>query len=146
MPTLRETIDADLRAAMLAKDEITRDALRMVKSDIVNREVELGAIDDAQTASVITRAIKTRRESIEQYVAGGRPDAAAREQAEIDVLSRYLPKAMSEDETRAAIDAIVRELGLAGKKDLGRLMKELKARHPSVDGKIASQLGGAALG
>jgi uncharacterized protein YqeY len=147
MPTLRDTIDADIRTAMLEKNEIARDALRMVKSEMLLKEVEVGApLDDAQVTEVLKRAIKTRRESIEQYVAGGRAESAAREQAEIDVVARYLPAEMSEADTRAAIEAIVRELGLSGKKDMGRLMKELKARHPSVDGKTASQLAGSALG
>jgi uncharacterized protein YqeY len=132
---------------MLAKDEVTRDALRMVKSEMLLKEVELGAaLDDEHAVSVLQRAIKTRRESIEQYVAGGRAEAAAREQAEIDVIGRYLPAALSPEETRAAIAAIVSELSLTGKKDMGRLMKELKLRHPSIDGKVAASLAGELLG
>ena len=79
-------------------------------------------------------------------LARGRADAAAREQAEIDVLSRYLPQAMTESATLDAMRAIAAELGLAGKKDMGRLMKEVKARHPSVDGKMASNLAADVLG
>ena len=147
MPTIRETIDADIRTAMLEKNEVARDALRMVKSAMMLEEVANGApLDDAQASVVLQRAIKTRRESIEAYVAGGRAEAAQREQAEIDIIARYLPQSLSEEETRIAIAAIVAELGLAGTKDMGRLMKELKARHPSVDGKVASALAPAALG
>jgi uncharacterized protein YqeY len=147
MSTIRETIDADIRTAMLEKNEVARDALRMAKSDMLLKEVETGgALDDAQAIAVLQRAIKTRRESIEQYVAGGRPETAAREQAEIDVLSRYLPKGMSEEETRAAITAIVHELSLSGEEDPGRLMKEIKVRHPSIDGNLASSIAATALG
>lgn len=147
MPTIRETIDADIRTAMLEKNEVARDALRMAKSEMLLKEVEVGApLDDAQASDVLKRAIKTRRESIEQYVLGGRAESAAREQAEIDVLARYLPQGMSESATLDAMRAIAAELGLAGKKDMGRLMKEVKARHPSVDGKMASNLAADVLG
>jgi uncharacterized protein YqeY len=147
MPTIRETIDADIRTAMLEKNEVARDALRMAKSEMLLKEVEVGApLDDAQATEVLKRAIKTRRESIEQYVLGGRAESAAREQAEIDVLARYLPEGMSESATLDAMRAIAAELGLTGKKDMGRLMKEVKARHPSVDGKMASNLAGDVLG
>ena len=146
MTTLRATLDADLKAAMIAKDEVARDALRMTKSDVLLREVEAGRpLTDEEVVAVLQKGIKSRRDSIDSYRAGGRDDAAAKEEAEIAVLSRYLPKALDEAETRAAIQAICAELGLATKKDMGRLMKELKARHDAVDGRLASKLAGELL-
>jgi hypothetical protein len=143
----KERIEADLKTAMLQKDVLTRDTLRMVKAELMNREVEVGRdLTDDDTTAVLLRAVKSRRDSIEEYEKGGRTAAADSERAEIEVIERYLPRKLSEDETRAAIAAVVGELGLAGKKDLGQLMKELKARHgATMDMKVASRLAGALL-
>lgn len=148
MATIRERIDADLKKAMLEKNEVAKDALRMAKSDLLLKEVDLGGkpLTDADAIAILQKGIKSRKDSIESYEAGGRPEAAAKEKAEIAVLSAYLPKGMDEAETRAAIEAIKSELGLSGKGDLGKLMKELKVRHPNVDGRLASQLAGTILG
>lgn len=144
--SLRQTIEADLKKAMLAKDEVAKDALRMAKADLLNREVELGRdLTDEEATAVLQKNVKSRRDAIEQFRAGGRMDAVAEEEQQLAVIERYLPKALSEDETRAAVKAIASELGLATKKDMGRLMKELKARHPSVDGRIASKVAGEVL-
>ena len=137
---LLEQINADLKKAMLERDEVTRDTLRMVKSELL-------ALDDPDELVVLSRAVKTRRDSIKSYVEGGRQDLADKEQAEIEVIERYLPKQLSEDETREAIAGIIEELGLSTKKDLGKVMKEVKARYPGqVDGRLASSLAGQLLG
>ncbi len=144
----QERIVADLQKAMLEKDVVARDTLRMVKADLMNKEVELGrALEEAEAVAVLQRAVKSRQDSVEEYVKVGRGDAADKERAEIAIVQRYLPKQLDEGETRAAIVALVGELGLAGKKDFGRVMKELKARHgANVDGKLASRLAGELLG
>ncbi len=132
--SLLEQINADLKKAMLERDELTRDTLRMVKSELLTLEKP----DDI---AVLSRAVKSRRDSIKSYIEGGRQDLADREQAEIEVIERYLPKQLSEEEVREAIAAIVGELGVSGKKELGRVMKEIKARFPGqVDGKLASSI------
>jgi len=137
---LLEQIDADLKKAMLERDEVTRDTLRMVKSELLT-------LDKPDELAVLSRAVKSRRDSIKSYVEGGRQDLADKEQAEIEVIERYLPKQLSEDEAREAITAIIEELGLSGKKELGRVMKEIKARHPGqVDGRLASSIAGQLLG
>ncbi len=144
MPTLRETIDADIKQAMLKKDELTRETLRTAKSDMMLREVELGRpLNDEEAIAVLQRGVKTRKETIAELQGGGRP--ADREEQEIGVLQRYLPAAMDENDTRAAIAAVIAELKLTSKKDMGRLMKELKAKHPGVDGKLASKIAGEVL-
>lgn len=143
---LKQTIEADLKKAMLEKDAIAKDALRLAKSELLNREVELGReLSDEEALGVLQKGVKQRRDAIEQFRAGGRDEAVAEEERQLAVLERYLPKALSEDETRAVVRALVAELGLSSKKDLGRLMKELKARHPSVDGRLASRLAGEEL-
>jgi uncharacterized protein YqeY len=136
---LLEQINSDLKKAMLARDEVTRDTLRMVKSELL-------ALDDPDELVVLSRAVKTRRDSIKSYVEGGRQDLADKEQSEIEVIERYLPKQLSEDETREAIAGIIEELGLSSKKDLGKVMKAVKARYPGqVDGRLASSLAGQLL-
>ena len=137
---LRDQIDTDLKKAMLARDEVTRDTLRMIKSELVTHE-------DADELTVLTRAVKSRRDSIKSYVDGGRQDLADKEQAEIEVIQRYLPKPLDDDEARSAIASIIEELGLSTKRDLGKAMKEIRARHPGqIDGKLASSIAGELLG
>jgi len=144
--TIRERIDAALKQAMMDKNEVARDALRLAKSELLNREVELGhPLSDEEATAVLQKSVKSRRDSIDQYKAGGRADLVDKEEKELAVLAPFLPKALGEPETRAAIAAIVAELGLTTKKDMGRLMKELKARHEGVDGKLASTLAGEVL-
>ena len=135
-----EQINADLKKAMLERDAVTRDTLRMVKSELLT-------LDNPDELAVLSRAVKSRRDSIKSYVEGGRQDLADKEQAEIEVIERYLPKQLSEDEAREAIAGIIGELGLSSKRELGTVMKELKARYPGqVDGKLASSIAGKLLG
>lgn len=135
-----EQLNADLKKAMLARDEVTRDTLRMVKSELLT-------LENPDMIAVLSRAVKTRRDSIKSYIDGGRQDLADREQAEIEVIERYLPKQLGESETREAVAGIIAELSLSTKKDLGTVMKEIKARYPGqVDGKLASSIAGQLLG
>jgi len=139
MPLL-EQINADLKKAMLERDEVTRDTLRMVKSELLT-------LDNPDELAVLSRAVKSRRDSIKSYLEGGRQDLADKEQAEIEVIERYLPKQLSEDEAREAISTIIEELGLSSKKELGKVMKEVKARYPGqIDGRMASSIAGQLLG
>lgn len=138
--SLLEQINADLKKAMLARDEVTRDTLRMLKSELLT-------LDDPDELTVLSRAVKSRRDSIKSYVDGGRQDLADKEQAEIEVIERYLPKQLNEVEARDVIAGIIEELGLSSKKDLGQVMKEVKARYSGqIDGKLASSIAGQLLG
>ena len=146
MPTIRERINADLKKAMLEKNDVAKDALRLAKSELLNREVELGRpLTDEDATAVLVKSVKSRKDAIEQFRAGGREDAAKEEEAQLAILGAYLPEELSEEATRAAIRGLVAELGLSTKKDMGRLMKELKARHAGVDGKLASKIAGELL-
>ena len=137
---LLEKIDADLKKAMLERDNVTRDTLRMIKSELVT-------LENADELAVLSRAVKSRRDSIKSYLEGGRQDLADKEQAEIEVIERYLPKQLSDEEARAAIGAIIQELGLASPRELGTVMREVKARHPGqIDGKTASSIARELLG
>lgn len=145
--SLTEKLMADLKQAMREKNEVARDALRMVKTDLTRREMELGhELGEGEALEVLQKAVKSREDSVKQYEEGGRPELADKERAEIDIIRRYMPEAMSEDEARAAVEAIARELGASSKKDMGRVMKAVMERHRGrIDGKLASKLAGELL-
>jgi uncharacterized protein YqeY len=134
---IRDDIKAALVTAMKSGDKSRTAALRLIQSSLKNRDIELrGAAnppsdDDALVTEVLQKMIKQRRESIALYEQGGRAELAEAEQAEIAVIEDFLPQQMSEDETKAAIDAIVVETGAASVKDMGRVMAALKERHAS---------------
>ncbi len=144
--SLRERIDQDLKRAMLDKNEVARDALRLVKSELLLKEVELGRpIEDAETIAILQKGVKQRKDAIEQFKSGGRTDLVEAEEQQLSVITGYLPQALSEAETRAGIEALKAELGLSTKKDLGTLMKAIKAKLPTADPKLASQIAGSLL-
>jgi uncharacterized protein YqeY len=131
---IRDDIKAALVAAMKARDTTTTAAIRLIQSAIKNRDIELRTAastpdDDLLVTEVLQKMIKQRRESIELYRKGNRPELAEAEAAEVAVIERFLPKQMDEDEARAAIDAIAAELGASSVKDMGRVMAALKDRH-----------------
>lgn len=148
---LREQIKAATIAAMKAGEKERTAALRLIGAKIKDRDIELRTgkapdDDDAMVVEVLQKMAKQRRESIEMYVTGGRQELADKEQGELAVIEEFMPQQMSEDETRAAIEAIKAELGAGGMKDMGRVMAELKARHGSqLDMSKASGLVKAAL-
>ncbi|MCU0672813.1 MAG: GatB/YqeY domain-containing protein [Myxococcota bacterium] len=145
--SVREKLAEELKAAMKAKEVVARDALRMIKSNLDEAELKKGApLDEAEELDVLLRAVKTRQESAAQYDEGGRPELAEKERAEIAIVERFLPKAMTEDEARDALVALAAELGLTEKKQLGQLMKAVTARYRGViDGKLASKIAGSIL-
>ncbi|MBC7172593.1 MAG: GatB/YqeY domain-containing protein [Polyangiaceae bacterium] len=137
---LIERITEDMKQAMRAGDTLARDTLRMLKAELTKPEA-------ADGATVLAKAAKSRAESADEYDRGGRPELAAKERAEIAIIERYLPEKLSEDDALAAVRAIATEIGASEKKDLGRLMKEVLARHKGViDGKLASTLAAKVLG
>ena len=137
---LLEKITSDIADAMRSDDTMRRDTLRMLRSQMLEP-------DAPEPAAVLKRAVKTRRESAEQYAAAGRDDLAVTERAEIAVIEGYLPKSMSEDEARAAIAAIAAAEGFSGKRDMGKLMQAIKAAHgDAIDGKLGSRLAVEILG
>jgi len=143
----RKRVEEDLKKAMRDRAEVARDTLRMLLSELKNKEIELGrepTVDEELT--VCQRAVKMRHESIAQFQQGGREDLVARERAELAVLQGYLPQSLSEEEVRAALRDILKELGIQSKKDLGVAMKTLMARNKNrVDGKLAQKILGELL-
>lgn len=148
---IRDDIKQAQIAAMKAGDKETRAAISLIQAAIKNRDIEArtqanAPEDDALVVEVLQKMKKQRIESIDMYRKGGREELAAAEEAEVAVIDRFLPHALSEEETTAAIEAIKAEIGASGMKDMGRVMAELKARHGTVlDMSKASGLVKAAL-
>ena len=142
-----DTLMNDMKAAMKAHDMTAVNAIRGVIARAKDLTVNAGKemTDDAVLA-VIAKGVKQREESIAQFVAAGRAELADGEKAELELLKKYLPAQLSEEEVAAAVKAVVAELGATSKKDMGRVMKEVMARvKGQADGKLVSKLVGAAL-
>jgi hypothetical protein len=139
---LKERLDADMKTAMREKDAVALSVVRLLKSAIKYREIELAkTLEDAEIHVVIAGEIKRRRDAVEQYRAGNRADLADREEAEIRVLQGWLPAQLSIDELRAKVDEVVRRLGAAGPKELGAVMKALLPEvQGRAEGKTVSEL------
>ena len=145
--SMYDTLMNDMKAAMKAHDMTAVNAIRGVIAKAKDLTVNAGKemTDDAVLA-VIAKGVKQREESIAQFVAAGRAELADGEKAELELLKKYLPAQLSEDEVAAAVKAVVAELGATSKKDMGRVMKEVMARvKGQADGKLVSKLVGAAL-
>ncbi|MEG8221018.1 GatB/YqeY domain-containing protein [Sphingomonas sp. HH69] len=134
---IREQIKSAQITAMKAGDKERLAAVRLILAKLKDRDIELRTAstvpdDEATVVEVLQKMVKQRRESIEMFTSGGRDELAAKEQVELDVIESFLPTQLSEDETRAAIDAIKAEVGAASLKDMGKVMAVLKERHGSV--------------
>ena len=145
--TLRERLHDDTTAAMRSGDALRRDALRMAQSAIYNAEkAKRTTLSEDDVLAVLTREVKTRRESVEAFRTGGREDLAAKEEAEIAILQGYLPEALSEDELRALVDEAIAATGATSARDLGKVMGWLSPRtRGRADGKVVSGMVAAAL-
>jgi uncharacterized protein YqeY len=130
---IRDDIKAALIEAMKARDERRVGALRMMQAAIKNKDIELRTADklpedDVTVAEVLTKMAKQRRESIEMYVAGNRPELADAERAELGVIESFLPQQMDAAQAQAAVRELIEELGAQGPKDMGRVMAAVKER------------------
>ncbi len=135
MTTLEERLNNDLKDAMRRNDETRKLAIRAVKAAITQAKVagsEARELSEQEVLAIIAKQIKQRRESIEEFTKGHRPDLVAKEQAEIAVLEAYLPKQLSEEEIRARAQAVIAELGVTDLKGLGPVMKRLTAELKGV--------------
>ena len=134
MSALKDQINSELKQAMLNKDVFVRDTLRLVTSEIKRFEVDnrQDPTDD-DVITILKRMAKQRKDSIQQYRDGGRPDLEEIEQKELDLLATYLPQALSGDALKTAISEIISENGFSGMQDMGNVMKELKAKHSNAE-------------
>jgi uncharacterized protein len=142
MPMM-ETVSKGIAESMKARDQARLAPLRMLKTALMNREIERGRpLTDAEDLQVVASLIKQRRESIEQFQRGGREDLVSRERAEITVLETFMPPAMGADDLARLVDEAVAETGATSARDLGKVMKALMPRlaGAGVDGKAVNEL------
>jgi uncharacterized protein YqeY len=131
--SLLESINQDIKAAMLSKDVVTRDTLRMLISEIKKFEIdEKVEANDITISTLINKNVKQRRDSIDQFKKGARDDLVATEQKQLDVILKYLPEQLSEDKIHTIVKDGINEVSAAGMQDMGKLMGHLK---PKFEGK-----------
>jgi uncharacterized protein len=151
MAAIGEKLGKDIVTAMKAREQETLTTLRMVKSALKNKEIDKREpLTDAEEQSILTTMLKQRRESIEQFTKGNRPELAAKEQVEIGLIEAYMPKALSEDDLRALVAAAVEQVTAEnggtkpGQKEMGSVMKAAQAKiaasEARADGKLVSEL------
>jgi uncharacterized protein len=140
--TLEQQLSADIAVAMKARDTVKLGTFRMLKTALTNKSIEKGRdLEPAEELQVVSTLVKQRRDSIEQFTAGNRPELAVKEQAEIDVLETLLPPAASTEDIAAAVAQAVTDTGATGPKDMGKVMKAVMAAlgGRSFDGKAVSE-------
>ena len=146
---LKDQIQKDIIEAMKAKDEVRKEALKMIKAEIMKHEVS--AADAEATDEVVTqilqRAVKQRKEAAEGFEKGGNADAAAKELQEAEIYSTYLPEMMSAEEISTIVNETIAEVGASGPSDMGKVMGAAKSKiGTSADGKRVSECVKAVLG
>ena len=142
--TIQEEIDADLKDAMRSRDAERLSVLRMVKSALTNAAIEkrgvTGGLADSEAVGVIRKQVKQRRDSIESFEKGGRPELAAKERKEIEFLTEYLPQPLEEDEINQLVKDAIAEAGATSKAQMGAVMKiATEKAQGRVEGKKLSQ-------
>lgn len=147
--SLINDVSGAIADAMRKQDAPRLSALRMLKAALMNREVEKGrGLDEAESRQVVSSLVKQRKDSIEQFERGGRPDLVAKETAEIAILERYLPPAADPAAVERAVAEAIAETGATSSKDIGRVMKAAmgKLAGQNVDGKTVNELARKRLG
>jgi uncharacterized protein len=142
--TIAERVQKDMIEAMKAKDENRLGTIRLMKTAIKNKEIDKRApLDDQEAIAVLSTMIKQRKESIEQFTKGGRPELAEKEAAEIKLIETYMPQAASAEDIAAAVKATIAEMGSPTMKDMGNVMKAVMAKFAAngtrVDGKQVNE-------
>jgi uncharacterized protein YqeY len=140
--SLIERVQKDMVDAMRKKEELRLSTIRMMKAALQNKRIEKRAdLDEKEELQVLSTMIKQRKDSIEQFEKGNRPELAAKEAAEIAIIEGYMPKAVGEEEIVAAVRAVITEMGSPTMKDMGVVMKNAKAKFGGarVDGKLLSE-------
>jgi uncharacterized protein len=141
--TFVEQVSASIADAMKKHDAVRLSTLRMLKAALMNREIERGhTLDEGESLQVVASLVKQRKDSIEQFTHGGRPELADKEHAEIRVLETYLPAAAEPAAVEQAIADAVQETGATSPKDIGRVMKAVMTRlaGQTIDGKAVNEL------
>src|ERR1700722_2693091 len=146
--SLQERVSQEIKTAMLAKDAERLSVLRMLKSTLGYAQIERKTenLSDGDVVAIVQKEVKKRRDSVEQFEKGGRPELASKEKEEITVLESFLPKAFSAEELEQLVKATIQELGAMSKKDMGPVIKAVQAKAAGrADGKTVSGLVGKLL-
>jgi uncharacterized protein YqeY len=141
--TFADDVNRAITGAMKAKDPLRLSTLRMLKTALMNREIERGrALDDNESLQVVSALVKQRRDSIDQFLKGGRQDLADKETAEIVILESYLPPAVDAADLERTIDAVIASTGATSARDMGKVMKAVMAElaGKTVDGKAVNEI------
>ena len=141
--TFQARIDQDIKAAMMARETAKLGVLRMLKTSLMNAAIEKGGagstLDDTEALAIVRKEVKKRQDSVEAFEKGGRPEMAASEKAEIEILNAYLPQQLSAAELEALVKAAIAEAGATSKKDMGAVMKLVNAKaNGRADGRTLS--------
>jgi len=140
--SLTERVQKDMIDAMRHKEELRLSTLRMMKAALQMKRIDKRAdLDEREELQVFSTMIKQRKDSIEQFTRGGRPELAQKEADEIAIIEAYMPKAIGEEEIAATVRAVIAEMGSPTMKDMGAVMKNVMAKFGGarVDGKIVSE-------
>ena len=125
--SLKTQLTEDMKTAMRAKDQVSLSTIRLINAAIKQFEVdERTEADDAKVISILTKMVKQRKDSAKIYTEAGRQDLADKENAEIEILNRYLPQMMSAEEIKTVVEAVIAETGASGMADIGKVMGVLK--------------------
>lgn len=140
--SLKRRINQDAKEALKSKDTLTLNVLRMLKSEIRYKEIERGSeLSDDDVISVLSTAIKKRKDSIQQFEKGGRDDLASKEKQELTVVTNYMPEQVSEEELSQIVSQAISEEGATGASDLGKVMKLVMPKvRGRADGKKVNQM------
>ena len=127
--SLKTQLTEGMKTAMRAKDQVSLSTIRLINAAIKQFEVdERTEVDDAKVISILTKMVKQRKDSAKIYTEAGRQDLADKENAEIEILNRYLPQMMSAEEIKTVVEAVIAETGASGMADMGKVMGVLKTR------------------
>ncbi len=138
---LKDQINSELKEAMIQKDVFLRDTLRLIMAEVKRFEVDnRQEPTDEDIFTILKKMAKQRKDSIQQYSEGGRPDLEEIEKNELEVLEKYLPQALAGDALKEVIQTIISENNFSGMQDMGNVMKELRSRHPNAEMSEASSL------
>jgi uncharacterized protein YqeY len=141
-PMIKDRLNDDLKDAMRAKANARRDAIRMMLTAIKNAEIDKGgALSDEEVAALLQKQAKQRRDSIAAFEQGGRPELAAAEQAELEIIESYLPQQLSEEEVRAIVRAEIERTGASSAKEMGKVMGPLMGQlRGKADGALVQRI------
>lgn len=146
---IRQRLESDFKEALKNKDKVTLSTLRMLKAALQNKEIEKKGekLEDAEVAKIVTKQVQQHKDSIEQFTKGKREDLVKKETKELEILEKYLPRQLSQEQIIAVVKKVIADLGAKDRSDFGKVMKPVMASlGGKADGKVVSQIVSSQLG